>query len=108
MLCHRDGRHVCCQGSIERKEGADLYAHGAWLTEKQPLVEAALWEIARRRRNPGADSGADRSDLFLYDVTSSYFEGTKKPTLRTMDAPGAHLPSNTADLLHPPFWRPGA
>jgi hypothetical protein len=46
----------------------DLYANGAWLAPRQAKVEAKLW-----RENPLAT--APSKSLFLYDVTSSYFEG---------------------------------
>lgn len=47
----------------------DLYANGAWLASRQAKVEAQLWKL-----NPLSAASADKS-LFLYDVTSSYFEG---------------------------------
>jgi len=46
----------------------DLYANGAWLAPRQARVEARLW-----RENPL--SSTPSKSLFLYDVTSSYFEG---------------------------------
>jgi hypothetical protein len=46
----------------------DLYANGKWLAPRQAKIEAKLW-----RENPLSDGGAN--SLFLYDVTSSYFEG---------------------------------
>ena len=46
----------------------DLYANGAWLASRQAKVEAKLWH-----ENPL--STAPSKSLFLYDVTSSYFEG---------------------------------
>ncbi|MEI6178916.1 MAG: IS1634 family transposase [Verrucomicrobiota bacterium] len=46
----------------------DLYANGEWLAPRQAKVEAKLW-----RENPL--SSAPSNSLFLYDVTSSYFEG---------------------------------
>lgn len=46
----------------------DLYENGEWLVKRQSAVEAALW-----KHNPAsADSSGG---IFLYDVTSSYFEG---------------------------------
>lgn len=56
----------------------DLYdRHGAWLDERQGRIETSLW----RKNHPRAKSSSDpqqspSEDLFLYDVTSSYFEGT--------------------------------
>ncbi|MCX6874258.1 MAG: IS1634 family transposase [Verrucomicrobia bacterium] len=46
----------------------DLYANGEWLAPRQAKVEARLW-----RENPL--SATPSKSLFLYDVTSSYFEG---------------------------------
>lgn len=48
----------------------DLYANGAWIEERQLKVETKLWHS----RSPSTSSSAG---LFLYDVTSSYFEGTQ-------------------------------
>jgi hypothetical protein len=42
----------------------DLYANGAWLEQRHGLIERRLWEICK-----------PQGQLFLYDVTSSYFEG---------------------------------
>lgn len=44
----------------------DLYANGAWLEGRHPVIERRLWE-------PRAEPPQDQ--LFLYDVTSSYLEG---------------------------------
>ena len=44
----------------------DLYANGAWLEGRQPVIERRLWE--QRPDRP-------KNQLFLYDVTSSYLEG---------------------------------
>ncbi len=46
----------------------DLYANGKWLASRQAKVEAKLW-----LENPL--SASPSKNLFLYDVTSSYFEG---------------------------------
>jgi len=48
----------------------DLYANGSWLVARQSKVEAALWHS----RSPAT---SQHESLFLYDVTSSYFEGQK-------------------------------
>jgi hypothetical protein len=47
----------------------DLYSNLAWLTEQQRHIETRLFEAL----HPGENKPA----LFLYDVTSSYLEGTK-------------------------------
>ena len=56
----------------------DLYErHGAWLDKRQSLIEKSLWR--KNHPQPKTSSKSRRSpdeDLFLYDVTSSYFEGT--------------------------------
>jgi transposase len=44
----------------------DLYATGSWLEGRQHIIERRLWE---------ARPAKARSELFLYDVTSSYLEG---------------------------------
>ena len=47
----------------------DLYANGAWIEGHQSRVEARRWQARPK-------SAANSDGLFLYDVTSSYFEGT--------------------------------
>jgi len=47
----------------------DLYANLDWLAERQPTIEKRLW----RERKPRLDEAG----LFLYDVTSTYLEGTE-------------------------------
>ena len=44
----------------------DLYANGAWLEGRHPVIERRLWQA--RPAHP-------KNQLFLYDVTSSYLEG---------------------------------
>jgi transposase len=44
----------------------DLYANGAWLEGRHGIIERRLWQSR-------PDKSADQ--LFLYDVSSSYFEG---------------------------------
>lgn len=44
----------------------DLYRNGAWLEERQALIERRLWQGRQDRL---------KNQLFLYDVTSSYLEG---------------------------------
>jgi len=45
----------------------DLYANGPWLEGRHAVIERRLWQ----QRSPSA-----HDQLFLYDVTSSYLEGT--------------------------------
>jgi Transposase DDE domain len=45
----------------------DLYANGAWLQDRQALIERRLWQ---------ARPAQAKDQLFLYDVTSSYLEGS--------------------------------
>ena len=45
----------------------DLYANGAWLEGRHAVIERRLWQS--RPPQP-------KEQLFLYDVTSSYLEGT--------------------------------
>ena len=47
----------------------DLYANLDWLAAQQVLIEDRLWQA---RYRPG-----ERPALFLYDVTSTYLEGTE-------------------------------
>ncbi len=44
----------------------DLYANGAWLEGRHPVIERRLWQ---------ARPAQPKNQLFLYDVTSSYLEG---------------------------------
>jgi transposase len=44
----------------------DLYANGSWLEGRHPVIERRLWQA--RPPHP-------KHQLFLYDVTSSYWEG---------------------------------
>ncbi len=63
------GQHAACD--ILGLDGFDedaLYANLDWLCAHQGAIEDRLF----RTLTPG-----DPSDLFLYDVTSSYFEGTQ-------------------------------
>ena len=46
----------------------DLYENLRWLADNQQKIEKALFSVRRKER---------KSELFLYDVTSSYLEGTK-------------------------------
>jgi len=46
----------------------DLYENLRWLADNQQKIEKALFSVRRKETKP---------ELFLYDVTSSYLEGTK-------------------------------
>ncbi len=56
----------------------DLYErHGAWLDHRQSHIEKNLWRKNHpRAKSPSQTPQKPSEDLFLYDVTSSYFEGT--------------------------------
>lgn len=61
-------RHAACDVlKLDRFDEDDLYENLDWLTENQTSIEDRLFQ----RRNPETKPG-----LFLYDVTSSYLEGT--------------------------------
>jgi len=64
------GSHCACEvlglGAFNED---DLYANLDWLAERQPKIEKRLW----RERKPRLDEAG----LFLYDVTSTYLEGTE-------------------------------
>ncbi len=61
-------RHAACDVlQLDGFDEDDLYENLDWLTEHQAGIEDRLFQ----RRDPAANSG-----LFLYDVTSSYLEGT--------------------------------
>ncbi len=62
-------RHVACDVlNLEGFDEDDLYGNLDWLAENQPDIEGRLF----RRRY-----GANPPELFLYDVTSTYLEGTE-------------------------------
>jgi transposase len=46
----------------------DLYEDLSWLADNQQRIEKALFSVRHGKRKP---------EIFLYDVTSSYLEGTK-------------------------------
>ncbi len=50
----------------------DLYRAMDWLSRRKERIEARLVQL---RRGQSADAGTGRRRLFLYDTTSSYFEG---------------------------------
>jgi hypothetical protein len=63
------GSHAACDVlGLEPFDEDDLYANLDWLHEHQTAIEDRLF---RRRRPDG------KAELFLYDVTSSYLEGTE-------------------------------
>jgi transposase len=62
------GAHAVCDVlGLGKFNEDDLYDNLDWLCENQALLEDRLFRNLYRTKKPG---------LFLYDVTSSYFEGT--------------------------------
>ena len=62
------GSHAACDIlGIDKFNEDDLYKNLDWLSEKQKVIEDRLFVGTYTDKKPG---------LFLYDVTSSYFEGT--------------------------------
>ena len=60
--------HAACDVlGLDAFDEDDLYANLDWLHEHQETIENRLF----RRRHPDG-----KANLFLYDVTSSYLEGT--------------------------------
>jgi len=45
----------------------DLYENLKWLADNQEVIEKKLFSVRREKAKP---------EIFLYDVTSSYLEGT--------------------------------
>lgn len=63
------GTHAACDVlNLEPFDEDDLYANLDWLHENQSAIEDRLF----RQRHPDG-----KANLFLYDVTSSYLEGTE-------------------------------
>lgn len=61
--------HAACDVlGLDRFDEDDLYANLDWLAEHQAEIERRLFAHRHGKQNPG---------LFLYDVTSSYLEGTR-------------------------------
>src|SRR4030043_1369882 len=62
------GSHAACDvlGMREGFNEEDLYQNLGWLSEQQGAIEKRLFRARR---------GGKKPELFLYDVTSSYFEG---------------------------------
>jgi len=54
----------------------DLYSNLDWLRENQAKIEDHLY-MERNEERTGEDDQSAAPQLFLYDVTSSYLEGTK-------------------------------
>lgn len=63
------GRHAACDIlGLDRFQEEDLYANLDWLAEHQDRIEDRLFQRLHPAQTPG---------LYLYDVTSSYLEGTQ-------------------------------
>src|SRR5271169_5891187 len=63
------GVHAACDIlSVGKFDENDLYDNLDWLAERQATIEDRLFRKLH---------GAEKSGLFLYDVTSSYLEGTE-------------------------------
>jgi len=62
--------HAACDvlGISRGFDENDLYENLKWLADNQQKIEKALFSVRRKETRP---------ELFLYDVTSSYLEGTK-------------------------------
>ena len=62
------GSHAACDIlGLEIFNEDDLYRNLDWLSQKQQVIEDRLFFSIHKNKKP---------ELFLYDVTSSYFEGT--------------------------------
>jgi len=67
------GSHTACDVlNLGKFNEDDLYDNLYWLWENQAKIEDRLFE----KRN-GMKRNEDKQQLFLYDVTSSYLEGTE-------------------------------
>ena len=67
------GSHAACDVlNLAKFNEDDLYNNLDWLRENQAKIEEHLFA----KRN-GRKRDQDKQQLFLYDVTSSYLEGTK-------------------------------
>ncbi|HAG52018.1 MAG TPA: IS1634 family transposase, partial [Deltaproteobacteria bacterium] len=61
--------HAACDVlGLDKFDEDDLYNNLDWLSENQSVIEQRLFKWMRRTQESG---------LFLYDVTSSYLEGTQ-------------------------------
>jgi transposase len=67
--------HGACDilGMREGFNEENLYQNLAWLSERQKAIEERLFRARR---------GGKKAELFLYDVTSSYFEGQQNELAR--------------------------
>ncbi len=62
------GSHAACDIlGLDAFDEDDLYANLDWLCENQEMIESRLFKATSAGKQPG---------LYLYDVTSSYLEGT--------------------------------
>ncbi|MFQ5493740.1 MAG: IS1634 family transposase, partial [Candidatus Dojkabacteria bacterium] len=61
--------HAACDVLDMRRgfDENDLYENLSWLADNQQKIERALFSVRRKKKEP---------EIFLYDVTSSYLEGT--------------------------------
>jgi len=67
------GSHAACDVlNLTKFNEDDLYDNLDWLTENQGKIEDHLFA-----KRDGRKCAEDNQQLFLYDVTSSYLEGTK-------------------------------
>ncbi len=63
------GAHAACDVlGLGKFDEDDLYDNLDWLCENQATIESRLFAGMKRAGTPG---------LYLYDVTSSYLEGTQ-------------------------------
>ena len=50
----------------------DLYQNLKWICDNQKLIETQLYKFRKKKKDKN-----EKEEIFLYDVTSSYFEGIK-------------------------------
>jgi len=69
--------HAACDVlNLAKFNEDDLYSNLDWLRENQAKIEDHLY-MERNEERTGEDDQSAAPQLFLYDVTSSYLEGTK-------------------------------
>ena len=69
--------HAACDVlNLAKFNEDDLYSNLDWLRENQAKIEDHLY-MERNEERAGEDDQSAAPQLFLYDVTSSYLEGTK-------------------------------
>jgi len=69
--------HAACDVlNLAKFNEDDLYSNLDWLRENQAKIEDHLY-MERNEGRTGEDDQSAAPQLFLYDVTSSYLEGTK-------------------------------